>query len=182
MSERSDPTFDPLVTSDLPLVARWLVQPHVQRWWHTVGTAADLREKYAARIRGADPTEVFLIVVDAHPIGLIQRYRIANHSSWDRAVAGTGIELKASAGIDYLIGEPKSLRKGLGKAAIRGFTDRLFDEYREVDVVIAAPQVANVASCRALAGAGYCLRWVGRLESEDPSDAGQAALYVQDRS
>lgn len=47
---------------------------------------------------------------------------------------------------------------------------------------MAAPQTANRASCRVLEKAGYELEWTGLLQSDDPSDAGPAALYVRQRT
>ena len=59
---------------------------------------------------------------------------------------------------------------------------RVFDAYPEVDVVVAAPQQANVTSWRALEKAGFQRRWSGMLDSDEPEDEGPAHVYVIDRA
>ncbi len=61
---------------------------------------------------------------------------------------------------------------------IRGFTDKLFDELDDITSIAVTPQRANVASCRVLEKAGYERRWVGMLDSDDPSDDGETSLYT----
>ncbi|HWB36124.1 MAG TPA: hypothetical protein VHA75_08875 [Rugosimonospora sp.] len=46
---------------------------------------------------------------------------------------------------------------------------------------MAAPQLANVASWRALERAGFSRLWAGQLDSDDPADAGPAYVYAVDR-
>ena len=138
-------------------------------------------EKYLPRIRGEVPTEVFVIVLDGRDVGMIQRYRISDHPEWDRTIAGSGLTFRSAAGIDYFIGEPDLLGRGIGSAAVAAFTSMVFAEYEDVDSVVVTPQAANIPSCRVLEKAGYERRWVGMLDSEHPSDAGRAALYVRQR-
>src|SRR5690349_13594606 len=99
--------FRPLTRDDFPLLATWLDQPHVAPWWPVAHDPASLEAKYGPRIDGDGATEVFLIVLDAEPIGLIQRYRTANHLDWRHALKGTGVDVDRSAGIDYLLGAPE---------------------------------------------------------------------------
>jgi aminoglycoside 6'-N-acetyltransferase len=170
-------TLRPLTEADLPLVARWLGQPHVARWWHDPADLESVRAQYRPCLTGADPTEVFVIEVAGQPAGLIQQYLVADEPDWARAVEATGTASTNAAGIDYLIGEPTCTGHGHGTAAIRAITARAFDRYPGADVVVAAPQQANVASWRALERAGYQRWWDGQLDSDDPSDAGPAYLY-----
>jgi len=72
--------------------------------------------------------------------------------------------------------------KGLGTEMNRQFTDGVFSAYREIETIVVTPQHANHASCRALENAGYSLAWVGHLHSDDPADAGDAAIYVNHRA
>ena len=54
--------FRPLAMGDLPLMHRWLGEPHVRQWWHDgAGTLAEANAKYAPRIAGAEPTRCFAI-------------------------------------------------------------------------------------------------------------------------
>src|SRR5258708_3323666 len=55
--------FPALTESDLPLIRRWLLEPHVRRWWDEAKSDAypdDELERYRERISGADEsTDIF---------------------------------------------------------------------------------------------------------------------------
>jgi aminoglycoside 6'-N-acetyltransferase len=167
----------PLTGTDLALVSRWLAQPHVAHWWRDPADLASVRQAYQPSIDGDDPTEVFVIEAEGRAAGLIQRYLIDDEPAWARAVRATGVVSGCAAGIDYLIGEPELTGRGYGTAAIAAFTALTLQRYPQADVVVAAPQQANVPSWRALARAGYTRWWSGQLDSDDPGDAGPAHLY-----
>lgn len=174
-------TFRPLAKSDLGDLVRWLARPHVRQWWSGPTDVEAVADKYQPRIDGTIPTEVFVIELDGHAVGIIQRYRVADHPDHERALATTAVDLRSAASLDYLVGEPELAGRGIGSAAIAAFTERLYADLADVDLVAVTPQAANVASCRALERAGYRLTWTGRLDSDDPSDAGEAALYLHHR-
>jgi len=174
---RDGVTLRPLAEADLPLVSRWLSQPHVAHWWRDPADLESVKAQYRPGLSGADPTEVFVIEVAGQPAGLIQQYLVADEPEWARAIDATGAVTGSAAGIDYLIGEPAFTGHGHGTAAIRVITARAFGRYPDADVVVAAPQQANVASWRALERAGYQRWWSGQLDSDDPGDAGPAHLY-----
>src|SRR6266581_4790743 len=105
-------TFRPLERADLPLVARWLAEPHVAKWWMEPSDLDAVEAKYGPRVHGPTTTEMFVIQADGTSVGLIQRYRHGDHPAWDRTV---GVE--RAAGIDYLVGEPDRIGSGIGSAA-----------------------------------------------------------------
>ena len=164
--------FRPLRRADFPLLARWQARPHVSRWWREAADLATITEKYAPRVEGREATEVFVIELGGAPVGIIQRYRMADHPGWAAAV-GFG----DSAGIDYYLGEEGSIGRGVGSGAIAPFAHLTLARYPEVPMVIAAPQQANVASWRALEKAGFERLWAGQPRSDHPSDAGPAYVY-----
>ena len=173
--------FRPLAEADLPQLLCWLDAAHVRMWWRDGLDLDRVRAKYLPRIEGQEPTEVFVIVSDAQDIGVIQRYRLPDNPDGDGTVAGTGLAFSGAAGIDYLIGVPGQVGKGIGTRVVQHFTELLFTHYPDVEHILVAPQQANRASCRVLEKAGYELRWTGQLDSDDPADAGTAALYVRNR-
>lgn len=65
---------------------------------------------------------------------------------------------------------------------IGAFSADLFAAHPDIEVIVVAPQAANRASCRVLEKAGYERVWTGMLDSDDPSDAGLAAVYRLERS
>jgi len=79
----------PITTADLPLVSRWLAQPHVAQWWRDPSDLPSVRQSYLPSINGEDPTEVFIIEVAGAAAGLIQRYLVEDDPEWDRAMAAT---------------------------------------------------------------------------------------------
>lgn len=173
--------FRPLAEDDLELVAAWLAAPHVRAWWRAPADIESVRAKYLPRIRGDEPTEVFVASLDGEPIGIIQRYRFLDHGSWAATIAETDVALPGAAGIDYLVGDASRIGVGVGTAMIDRFSEQLFADLPEIDVIVVTPQADNRASCGALARAGYEEVWRGRLDSDDPSDAGTSAIYVRRR-
>ncbi|MEX1008474.1 MAG: GNAT family N-acetyltransferase [Acidimicrobiia bacterium] len=176
MTPDGELAFRTLARSHYGLLGGWLREPHVARWWIGPSTPAALEAKYGPRIDGHDPAEVFIAEVGGRPFGLIQRYRISDWPEWSAAV-----DADDGAGIDYLIGEPERVGRGLGSRMIRAFVPTVFERYPELTRVVAAPQQANVASWRALEKAGFARIWSGMLESDDPSDAGPAFVYARER-
>ena len=175
--DSSGVTLRPITEADLPRLSRWLAEPHVAQWWRDPADLPSVRAEYLPGINGTDPTEVFVIEVAGRPAGVIQRYLVADDPDWARAMRATGAVTGCAAGIDYLLGDPALTGRGYGTAAIAAMTAQTFARYPQADVVVAAPQQANVASWRALERAGYRRWWSGRLDSADPGDAGPAYLY-----
>lgn len=166
-------TFRPLARADFAMVSRWLTNPHVFRWWQEdCPTVAAVEEKYGETVDGGGGALLFVIESAGQPVGLIQCYRHVDHPEWDRL-----IRVPESAGIDYLIGEPELCGRGLGSAAIAAFCVEVFGFYPDITSVVAVPQRDNIASCRALAKAGFDLIDERFLGSDDPADAGISAVY-----
>lgn len=176
-----DTSFRSMTEGDLPLVAAWLSEEHVQQWWKDPSAPENVEAKYLPRINGVEPTEMMIIMWQGRDIGVIQRYRMSDHADWERSLAPTGLTFRAAAGIDYMIGVPDLVGAGIGSPVIAAFSADVFARYPDVDQIVVTPQEANRASCRVLEKAGYRLAWTGMLDSNDPSDSGLAALCVLDR-
>lgn len=174
-------TLRPITRDDLPRIAGWLAEPHVAAWWRDSSDLADVEAEYLPCITGEDPAEVFAIEVEGRPVGLIQRYMISDEPDWARVLAVAGVRAERSAGIDYLVGDPALIGKGVGSTAIGLFTDLTFARYPAADTVAVAVQQANRASWRALERTGYVRLWAGQLDSTDPSDSGPAYVYAKSR-
>jgi RimJ/RimL family protein N-acetyltransferase len=147
--------FPALTDADLPQVRRWLLAPHVRRWWDESSSVAypdDELDKYRARITGADEgTEIFFIRRRGRPIGFIQCYLIDDSDEYGQALA---LDVSA-AGIDLFIGELAEIGKGYGPAIIRAFLrDVVFTRYDVAECVI-GPSVRNTSAIRAYEKAGF---------------------------
>lgn len=147
--------FPPLTEADLPLVRRWLLEPHVSRWWADPPRETypdDELDVYRSRILGdSDPTLLFAIRHQGRPIGFIQSYLIGGDAAYADALA---LDAPA-AGIDLFIGEPDDVGKGHGPKAIRAFIrDIVFPTYG-VDECVIGPSVKNARAIRAYEKAGF---------------------------
>jgi aminoglycoside 6'-N-acetyltransferase len=151
----SEYDFPALTEADLPLIRRWLLEPHVSRWWADPPRDTypdDELEKYHARIRGdSDPTLLFLIRHRTRPVGFIQCYLVDDDPDYATAL---GLDAPA-AGIDLFIGEPADIGKGHGPRLIREFIrDVVFVRY-DVSECVIGPSVKNANAIRAYDKAGF---------------------------
>jgi aminoglycoside 6'-N-acetyltransferase len=150
----------------------------VSVWWRHPHDDADVESEFGPVVDGRDPTEIFIVDVDGHDVGLIQRYRLDDDPQWEQAVA-VGSSPRPAVGIDYLIGEESRIGQGVGPRIIACFTDVTWERFPDVVAVVVAVQQANRRSCRALEKAGFERDWSGVLRSVDPSDAGPSHVYVR---
>lgn len=166
--------------ADLRLLSGWLAAAHVKRWWRERSDLEAVEAAYGPAVDGADPTELFIAELDGRPIGMLQRYRLADNPDYERALKsawGPG----AAASIDYLIGEPELTGRGLGPAMIAAGSALAWRRYPDIVAIVVAVQQGNRPSWRALEKAGYRRAWSGTLASGDPSDDGPSSVYVLDR-
>jgi RimJ/RimL family protein N-acetyltransferase len=132
--------FRPLAYEDLPVLEGWLAEPHVAPWYDT---PPDLTAKYGPRIDGTHPVRVHLLLVDDRPAGLFQCYEAPD----------------AEAGIDYLIGDPDLVGRGIGTQAIWAYVrDTVLPAHPAAGHVVADPTPDNLRSVRALEKAGFVRR------------------------
>jgi aminoglycoside 6'-N-acetyltransferase len=171
----------PLERDDLPLLAAWLSQPHVQKWWREAADAASVEAAYGPMIDGGDPTEGFIALRHGRPIGFVQRYLLDDYPEWQRAIA-VGVGSMRGLGIDYLIGDEAMTGRGLGPEIITAIVADSWDAYPDVPAIVVDVLQHNRASWRALEHAGFHRVWEGVLASDDPSDQGPSYLYVQYRA
>ena len=172
--------FRPLSIGDLPKLAEWLAAPHVKEWWREPHDLAAVESRYLPMAEGLDPTEGFVILLDGCPIGYIQRYRLADEPEWRRTVTVAVGDLEA-AGIDYLIGDPAVVGRGVGSRSIGLFVADLWRRFEDISTVVVAVQQLNLPSWHALEKAGFERVWAGHLDTDDPGDQGPAFLYVRSR-
>jgi aminoglycoside 6'-N-acetyltransferase len=153
--------FRPMTAADLPLIRRWLAQPHVAEWWHDPETfefvSGDLDHPDVAQ---------FIVTLDDRPLGYLQCYQIGEwHSGFGPQPAGT-------RGIDQFIGDADKLALGHGSAFIRTFIERLIR--KGVPRIVIDPRPTNSRAIRAYEKAG-CRR-VREVDTPD----GRALLMMRD--
>jgi RimJ/RimL family protein N-acetyltransferase len=168
--------FRPLRRADLRLMHEWLQREHVRRWWDDHETYEDVVEHYLPALEGGRPVDLYLILLDASPVGFIQTYVVDDHPEYAERV-GVGAGVAGVAGVDLFIGEEELTGQGLGVEVLTRFVGDIVFAKPATSACIADPDVRNTASIRAFEKAGF--RRVG--EFFDPSDGERHALLRLDR-
>ena len=106
--------FTPLREEDFGTVRRWLLEPHVKRWWddgvktpYPDAVIADYRDA----IEGKDPTYHYLAHVDGRPVGMLQTSIVSDVSAFnDQRNTGFGVSLrqrKSTSGVNTVASKPR---------------------------------------------------------------------------
>ena len=152
-------TFRRMTADDLPLVAVWLQEPHVGPWWKP----AEIDDVTRA-VRGEEPVEAWLLVLEGEDAGYFQVYDVGYDAEYREACASVGVEA-GTAGIDYLLGHPGLIGRGVGTAAIGAFVGDVVFGLGPYPAVTAGPDPANAASIRVLEKNGFV--FVGDIATTD---------------
>ena len=173
-------TFVRLTRADFPLLAKWLSDPTVARWWDHETSPEALEKDFGAEVDGTEPSEVFLACTGGRPFGLIQRYKIADYPEYVEELATVCPTPESAVSIDYLIGEPDCRGRGLGAAMIAAFVAESWAAYPDASAVVAMHQ-HNPASWRAVERAGFRRIAEGELTPDNPIDNRDHYVYQLDR-
>ena len=136
--------FRPMTPADLPLVLRWLNQPHVVQWW---GDTHEQFELVSGDLE-VEAMDQFIVATDDRPFAYIQCY---DPMVWPDN--GLGEHPMGTRGIDQFIGEPSMVDRGHGSAFIRAFIERVLAA--GAPRVITDPDPANARAIRAYEKAGF---------------------------
>lgn len=165
-----DVTFRRLVADDLPMLAGWLAQPHVHRWWFHETTPEALERDFGAVMRGEEPAEDLVASVDGRPVGLCQRSRWHDYPEEVAALAPF-VDVPADAvTIDYLVGAPEDTGRGIGSAVIEALVADTWTAHPDCRTVIVPVAAGNRRSWRALEKAGFEHVGTAMLEPDHPAD------------
>ncbi len=161
---------------DFTLARRWLLEPHVRRWWHDDPKETDYPEgtirDWAQAIRGDDPTDMFVIELDGRPIGMLQSYRVQDYPDY---IDELGELAELAVSLDLFIADPELIGKGHGPALIRAFLHTAFERYGVTYCVI-GPARSNVAAIRAYEKAGF--RYLRDYREDDTNDPPHVLLDI----
>ncbi|MFH0245291.1 GNAT family N-acetyltransferase [Streptomyces sp. HK10] len=174
-------TWRRVTEGDFGLLRKWLAKPHVARWWHHDTSAEAVARDFGPAARGEEPSEDLLVMEDGTPVALVQRCRFSDYPDYRAELAGQ-VELPDSAvTIDYLVGDPARVGRGLGPRVVRAVVAATWADHPEASAVVVPVNAANRASWRALEKAG--LRRVGTadLDPDNPADGRAHHVYRADR-
>ncbi len=169
-----------LTADDLPLLARWLADPVVARWWNHDSSPEGVERDFGPSVRGDEPGEDLVVSLDGHPVGLVQRAVIADYPE-DLAEFADLVEVPEGAvELDYLVGEPGLRGRGLGPRMIAAVVDDTWAAHPMAPAVLVAVAAANTASWRALEEAGLRRVAEGPMTPESPADGSLHYVYRAD--
>jgi len=138
-----------MTTAELPLVAAWLERDHVRPWWPA--PPEGIEAHYGPALAGLDPADLYLILLDGRPVGMIETYLVADYPEYDLLVGvGPGV-----AGVDIMIGEREHVGRGVGTEVLRTFTRHVVFADSTVTGCTAGVDVENGRSLRAFEKAGF---------------------------
>jgi aminoglycoside 6'-N-acetyltransferase len=157
-------TFQPLVNSHFPLLLKWLETPHVKAWWDQDmrWTPELIEQKYSNYVHGfkrlklvdqiiEKPMHAYIVLCDKIPIGYIQYYE--KHDFPPEQEYEIAELPKNCAAIDWYIGEPSFIGKGIGSKAMSLFLDNYV--FPKFDYVFVDPETENIGAIRAYEKAGF---------------------------
>ncbi|MBB3412240.1 aminoglycoside 6'-N-acetyltransferase [Rhizobium sp. BK316] len=160
----TDYVFRLVTVADLPLLAEWLEQPHVRRWWGEPEKALVSIEEHLRDLT----VELYIVTLDDRDFAFIQVADLDDED--DAALNG---QPEGTCGIDQFIGIETLLGKGHGPAFMANFCRALFD--RGKNRVLVDPHPDNIVAIRAYTKAGF-----QRL-GETTTNYGRALLMALDR-
>ena len=156
---------------DLPDVARWRSSDHVAPWWAADGepTLEAVTAQYGPAIDGMEPTRMWVVEANGRSVGFCQDYRIRDHPDFAALVPDP-----EAVGVDYAVGEPSLVGRGVGTAMLWAWLLTARRRYRDVTTYFSAPDHRNAASLRVLAKVGFTEgTWF-----DEPQRDGPAATVV----
>jgi aminoglycoside 6'-N-acetyltransferase len=174
-------SWRPLVADDLPMLARWLAEPQVARWWNHDASPSGVQQDFGPSVRGEEPGEDLVVLLDGRPVGLLQRSVIADYPE-ELDEFATLVEVPEGAvELDYLIGEPDLRGRGLGARMIAAAVADTWQNRPAASAVLVSVVAANVASWRALEKAGLTRIAEGLMIPDNPADDPLHYVYRIDR-
>jgi aminoglycoside 6'-N-acetyltransferase len=131
-------TWRRLMASDLPMLARWLAEPQVARWWNHDCSLEGVERDFGPSVRGEEPSEDLVVLLDAQPVGLLQRSRISDYPEEVERFS-TLVDIPSGAiELDYLIADPARRGRGLGTRLIETAVARTWIDHPCAPAVLVA--------------------------------------------
>ena len=174
-------SFRRVTRLDFPLLASWLCQPRVARWWNHEFSLEAIERDFGKSVDETEPCEDHLVLLDDQPIRLMQYNRYVDYPGEATALERHAALPTGAVNIDYLIGDPGFVGRGLGAAMIARFAERIWDVNPDAPCIIVPVVTANIASWRALQSAGFRAIARGEIEPDNPIDDPSHEILRLDR-
>ena len=162
-------TFRRLSREDFALLARWLAEPHVAEWWNHESSMDALESDFGSTVDGREPAEDFIALCDGEPVGVVQYCHIVDYPEYVEEMESVYPVGDGAATIDYLVGDPDRVGRGVGSRMIADFVDFVWAHDPWATHVVVPVNSTNERSWRALLRAGFQLVARGELEPDNPA-------------
>ena len=132
----------------------------------------DARTRLLPRVRGEDgSTRAHIACLDGRPFGYVQRYLIVDTPDYAEEIG-----VSDGIGMDYFIGEPELIGRGLGRAMLAAYLEQvLFPAFPDERRCIVIYETENAAS-------GGVLRSLGFRREKDLVEGGvPSTMMILDR-
>ncbi|MBX9922900.1 MAG: GNAT family N-acetyltransferase [Rhabdochlamydiaceae bacterium] len=156
-------SFAPLTPDHFPLLHKWMGQPHVWQWWGEGRSWSfhDIQEKYHSytlgyKIEQGEKKAIspFVVHFQDRPIGFIQAYNAHDFPRGGFYVKDIEQEPSQSiAALDFYIGEPDCIGRGLGAEILKGFLES--HVFRYFDACLVDPDKNNKVAIKTYAKANF---------------------------
>ena len=163
----------PMSEDDLDLVGGWLREPHIARWWREPPDEEVTAIRGRVRREQDQATHMLMVTEGDCAVGWAQWYWWDDYPHEAAAVGARPGE----AGIDYAIGDPGAVGRGVGRQLIAALV-RAVRRDRPGAGILVAPEAANLVSRAVLERNGFHLVEVRPIATE-PS-GGPMAIYRLD--
>ncbi len=146
-------SFRKLQLQDLPLMYKWLNQPHVHEWYDKdkQNTLEEITKRYGPKIKGEKPTDCYLVFYEDKPVAYIQTYKV---NDWPEFGDYVGYD-DHTASIDLFIGEVSFMGQGVGSLMIRKFLQEVVFKDSDIKTCIIGPEPNNIRAIKSYQKAGF---------------------------
>ncbi|CAM2858406.1 GNAT family N-acetyltransferase [Actinomyces slackii] len=142
--------------ADMPLVERWFRAEHVRPFW-SQDLDADLAD-VGSELASGGPTSYFIALLDGTPVGFVFYYRLRDYPEYAKELTEAGVGVHdGDWSLDYLIGEPHALGRGVADAMLRLAIGDLWRAQTASTRLVVAVNVANRSSWRLLERVGFAI-------------------------
>lgn len=172
-------TFRPVRRDDSANLKFWLSQPHVHRWWYQGFSDEAIEAEFGPMFDDDSTTHGFIISVDDVPVGFIQYYFFRDEPSDAALISEVFLVDRNDASIDYFIGDPLHIGRGIGRQAIAAFCDHVRHHHADLDSFIVAIHADNPASWKCLEHAGFSIVGYGDFDPDNPNDSREHVVLEQ---
>lgn len=139
--------FREINNNDIEVVRRWLIQPHVTKWFKLPNAWIDEITKRETKFNFI---KHFIVEDNNKSIGFCQYY---DYSQGGENWHGN-FRIDNIWSIDYLIGEEDYLGKGYGTLIVKELTRKIKENTNAKEIIV-QPEKENIISQNTLLSAGY---------------------------